>query len=242
MNKIIRVAGLVLALMFGSQAHAGIPVIDGANLANSIQQVIAWGKQYTQMVDSINQLRSQYAQLQTTYNSLNGSRGLATLLNSATDQAARRYLPGQADEIEKLASGLATGYGPLQSQIASLKSAVSRMPAGTFGAGTDALNALSARIDSMATQKALGKAAYTSATQRTTDIENLIATSGVANDPKAIAEMQSRIGAQQALLQNESARLQAMSYMQAAEQQENEQRANETISQWGKKTLPAVTF
>jgi type IV secretion system protein VirB5 len=242
MKKLLKPLALVLSLFGGTEARAGIPVIDAANLANSIQQVIAWGQQYTQMVDSIQQLRNQYTQLQTTYNSLTGDRALSTLLNGSTDQAMRRYLPAQGDQIEQLANGAVSGYGPLQSTISNLKSVVSTMPSGTFATGSDSLNVLSAKINSLATQKALGQAAYSSAAQRTTDIENLIATTGGATDPKAIAEMQARIGAQQALLQNESAKLQAMTYMQAAEQQQNDQRANEAISKWGKTALPAVTF
>lgn len=242
MKKLLQSLALILALFGGTQARAGIPVIDAANLANSIQQVIAWGQQYTQMVQSINQLQQQYAQLQTTYNSMTGNRGLGTLLNGAGDQAMRRYLPEQGTHIDQLASGAVAGYGPLQSAISSLKNAVSTMPSGTFASGTDALNVLSAKVNSLATQKALGQAAYSSAAQRTADIENMIATTGVATDPKAIAEMQTRISAQQALLQNESTKLQALAYMQAAEQQQNEQRANEAISKWGKTALPAVTF
>jgi type IV secretion system protein VirB5 len=242
MKKVIRVFALAIAVFGVTNANAGIPVIDVAAIAQQVQQVIAWGKQYTQMVDQINNLRNQYSQLQTTYNSLTGDRGLATLLNAGADQAARRYLPEQADELEKLSAGLVSGYGPLQSSIASLRSKVSSLPPGTFGAGTDALKALSAKLDSIATQQAMGKAAYSAAAQRTRDIENLIATSGVATDPKAIAEMQTRITAQQALLQNESSKLQAMAYMQQTEQAQNEQRANETISKWGKTTLPAVAF
>lgn len=232
-----------LALMASAgAAQAGIPVIDAANLANSMQQVIAWGKQYTQMVDSINQLRAQYAQLEATYNSMTGNRGLGTLLNGATDQAARRYLPEHAAEIERLADGLVAGYGPLQSSIASLKAAVSTMPAGTFGPGTDALNVLSAKINSLATQRALGQAAYSSAAQRTRDIESLIATTGVAADPKAMAELQARIGAQQALLQNESAKLQAMAYMQTVEEQQAKQRAQELVGKWSRPTLPTFSM
>ena len=242
MRKLLQALVLTFALFGGTQAHAGIPVIDAANLANSIQQVIAWGQQYTQMVQSLQQLQAQYAQLQTTYNSMTGNRGLGTLLNGSTDMAMRRYLPAQGTQIDQLASGAVAGYGPLQSAITSLKSSVSTMPSGTFASGSNALNVLSAKVNSLATQKALGQAAYSSADQRTGDIENMIATTGVASDPKAIAEMQARIAAQQALLQNESAKLQAMSYMQAAEQQQNEQRANEAISKWGKTTLPAVTF
>lgn len=242
MKKIFRTLALVLGLVVGSHAKAGIPVLDAANLANSVQQVIAWGQQYQQMVQSLTELRNQYVQLQNTYNSLTGSRGLVTLLNAAGDQAARRYLPEQAAELEQLTGAVMAGYGPLQSAIRDTRALVSSMPAGTFGDGTVALNALQARINSLATQKAFGQAAYTAASRRFQDIENLIAISGGANDPKAIAEMQTRIAAQQALLQNESAKLQAMTYMQAAEQQVNEQRGNEAVGRWGKTTLPPVAF
>ena len=145
------VAALALAAATGT-ANAGIPVIDAANLANSIQQVIAWGQQYTQMVDSINQLRAQYTQLQTTYNSMTGDRGLGTLLNAPTDQAARRYLPPQGEQIDQLALGSVTGYASLQSTVASLRATISTLPADTLPSGSEALNALNAKLDSIATK------------------------------------------------------------------------------------------
>ena len=49
MKKILRILALATGLAFGSSAHAGIPVIDGANLAQSIEQVLAWAQQYQQM-------------------------------------------------------------------------------------------------------------------------------------------------------------------------------------------------
>ena len=242
MTKLFRSLAFALTLFAGTQAHAGIPTIDISNLAQSIQQVVAWGQQYQQMIESIQQMRNQYAQLQNTYNSMTGDRALGTLLNGASDQAARRYLPTQGDQIDQLAAGVVAGYGPLQAQIASLRATVSSLPAGTFPAGSDALAVLSAKVNSLATQKALGQAAYSAAEQRTRDVENLIATTSSATDPKAIAELQARIGAQQALIQNENTRLQALAYMQAAEQQQNEQRANEAISKWGKTYLPSVVY
>lgn len=235
------IAAMAFMIAAGS-AHAGVPVIDVANLAQAVQQVLAWAQQYTQMVDSIREARNQVTQLQTTYNSTTGSRGLGTILNGAVDQAARRYLPDDGGQVGALASGVVAGYGALQATISGFKPSVSSMPAGTFGAGTDAFNALSAKVNSLATQKALGQSAYSAAAQRTRDLETMIATIGIANDPKAIAEMQARIVAQQALLQNEGAKLQALAYMQAAEQQQNDQRASEVVSKWGKTVLPAVTF
>jgi len=234
-------ASLALMLSVGS-AHAGIPVFDGMNFAQAVQQVLSWAQQYEQMADSIQQLRNQYAQLQTTYNSMTGNRGLGTILNGAVDQAARRYLPSEGGQLGQLASGGVAGYGSLQSTIAGFKATVSSMPTDTFAAGTNAASALAAKIESLATQKALGQAAYTSAAQRTSDLENMISTIGVADDPKAIAELQARLGAQQALVANENAKLQAMAYMQQAEEQQARQRAAEVIAKWSRPSLPAFVM
>ena len=241
--KLIRklVAALSLTATMAS-ANAGIPVIDVANLAQAIEQVLAWAQQYEQMVDQIQEARNQVTQLQTTYDSMTGSRGLGTILNSAVDQAARRYLPAGGSDIEQLASGIVAGYGSLQATVADFKSSVSSLPIGIFTAGSNAANAWVAKVNSLATQKALGESAYSSAAQRTTDLENMIATISVASDPKAIAEMQARIGAQQALVANENAKLLSLAYMQAYEQQQNDQRANEVVAKWGKDALPAIAF
>jgi type IV secretion system protein VirB5 len=73
-------AKLVLAfgLLASVNAHAGIPVIDAANLAQSIQQVTAWAQQYEQMATQLQQQIQQYQQQITSYNSTMGSRGMGT--------------------------------------------------------------------------------------------------------------------------------------------------------------------
>ena len=234
------VTGVALATGIGS-AHAGIPVIDVANLAQSIQQVVAWAQQNAQMVQQITELRNQYTQLTTTYNSLTGNRGLGTLLNGVVDQAARRYLPGDGTQISQLGSGVA-GYGGLQATINRYRSIVTSMPGATYLSGSEELRVFTARINSMATQQALGEAAFTATSQRTSDLENMIATIGVTGDAKAIGEINARIAAQQALIANEATRLQALSYMQQLEQQKNEQAGREMVSKWGTATLPAISF
>lgn len=235
------VAGVALAAGLGS-AHAGIPVIDVANLAQSIQQVVAWAQQNAQMVQQLTELRNQYTQLTNTYNSLTGNRGLGTLLNGVVDQAARRYLPGDGTQIGQLSSGVVPGFGGLQATINRYKATVSSMSPATFAPGSDATRALTARINSLATQQALGESAYSSTAQRTTDLENMIATIGVADDPKAIAEINARIAAQQALIANEATKLQSLRYMQELEKQQNEQRGREVIANWGSYVMPPVTF
>jgi type IV secretion system protein VirB5 len=69
-------------------AKAGIPVIDAANLANSVQQVIAWGRQATDMINQLNQLQAQFTQLQTMTTKLDGIRNLGSILNDPSILAA----------------------------------------------------------------------------------------------------------------------------------------------------------
>ena len=233
-------AACALTAVVGS-ANAGIPVIDVANLAQAVEQVVAWGQQNAQMVEQITQLRNQYAQLTNTYNSMTGNRGLGTLLNGVVDQAARRYLPAGGTDISQLRRGVA-GFGSLQATIERYKTSVTSLPTTFFPAGSTAANTLSSRVTSLATQQAVGEAAYSSTSQRTTDLEGLISTIGVADDPKAVAEINARIAAQQALIANEATRLQALSYMQQLEQQQNEQRAREVTATWSSYVMPPVTF
>lgn len=240
--KVIKRLFAAAALVVGvSSANAGIPVIDVANLAQSIEQVIAWGQQSGQMVQQIQEARNQFTQLQNTYNSMTGNRGLGTLLNGAVDQAARRYLPGDATQLGQLGSGVA-GFGSLQATINRYKSSVTSLPPTWFPAGSPAANTLASRVNSLATQQALGEAAYTSNAQRTADLEDMISTIGTANDPKAVAEINARITAQQALITNESTRIQALTYMQQLEKQQNDQRAREVVSTWSTYVMPPISF
>ena len=77
----------VVMLFAATPAEAGIPVIDGANLANSILQVLAWGQQAEDMINQFHQLEAQFSQLQTMTTKLDGIRNLGTILNDPTIQS-----------------------------------------------------------------------------------------------------------------------------------------------------------
>ncbi|RRS01170.1 hypothetical protein EIP75_21585 [Aquabacterium soli] len=81
---VLSAAMMVMALFAAGPAKAGIPVIDGANLAQQIQQVISWTNQAQQMIDQINKLQAQISQLQTMTSKLEGIRNLGTILNDPT--------------------------------------------------------------------------------------------------------------------------------------------------------------
>lgn len=218
MKKLLRILALVTGLFSGGQAFAGIPVIDAANLAQAIQQVMAWAQQYQQMTQQIQQLQQQIE-------SVTGSRGFSSVLNSPAFQQARRMLPQDAQTLLNLANG--GSYGNLASSINSIKQATSTLTATDFSSQRAADQWL-ADLNRAASNKALSQEAYNSAQQRLSNLEDLITQISTTQDPKAIAELQARIATEQGLIQNEQAKIQAMSMLVAAERQIAEQQARET--------------
>ncbi len=221
-------------------ANAGIPVIDAATQINLGLQYAKQIVQYTTQLNELTELVNTVTQLTNTYNAITGNRGLGTLLNGAPDQAARRYLPGAYSDVSALSgAAVVPGYGSLQSLVTSLKAGITTIPTGTFTVGSIEQDLLDSKVNTLATQKALGQSSYDSVLARFANIENLIATSATATDPKAIAELQARIGAEQALAQNETAKLQAMAYMQQVEKQQAEQKAQDLVVKQATK-VPAL--
>ena len=88
MLRTILLLTVLIGLCFMQSAHAGgIPVFDGANLAQQIRNSV---QEIAKLVEQIEQLKKQYEQMQQTYSSMTGSRGLGEVLNNP---ALKNYLP-----------------------------------------------------------------------------------------------------------------------------------------------------
>jgi type IV secretion system protein VirB5 len=74
------VVGLVM-MFSAAPARAGIPVIDVAAILQAVEQVVAWGEQYEQMVQSIQAYADQLKQAKEMTKKLDGLRNLGTILN-----------------------------------------------------------------------------------------------------------------------------------------------------------------
>jgi type IV secretion system protein VirB5 len=87
MQTRLKVAAAVLIAFGANGARAqGIPVIDVANLVQTIQQVLDGITQINNQVQQINQLQSQI-------NSINGIRNLGNVFNNPL---LRNYVPAEA--------------------------------------------------------------------------------------------------------------------------------------------------
>ncbi|MDP1959030.1 MULTISPECIES: P-type DNA transfer protein VirB5 [Betaproteobacteria] len=221
-NKILVTTALYLSLYTPAFA-GGIPVIDAASLAQQIQQVAAWAQQYQQMTQQIQQLQQQIA-------STTGSRGFSSALNSPAFQQARRMLPQDAQTLLDLAAN--GSYGNLANSINTIKQSTTTLNNGSFSSA-HASDQWAADLNRAASNKALSMEAYNSAQQRLTNLENLMSQISTTQDPKAISELQARIATEQGLIQNEQAKIQAMTMLVAAEKQIAEMQARETSIKMG---------
>ena len=229
MKKLFRVFAMALVFFGAGQAKAGIPVIDAANLANSVQQVIAWGEQYTQMAQQYSQLVNQYNQAVTTFNSMNGVRGMAGLVNNP---AIRRYLPNEWNQAMNLISAPG-GYTSLQSSINGIKSAAQIV--GISGTGLSPTSAAGRAFqgaqNQAATNRALSEEGFKQASDRITSMQTLIDSVNGVPDAKDVADLQARIQAEQAMVQNESIKLQLLAQLQQAQRDIQSQQAREISMQ-----------
>ncbi len=120
LRKFFSGAAISVSMLFAAMpARAGIPVLDAANLANSIQQVLAWSQQAQDMINQINQLQQQFQQLQTMTTKLDGIRNLGSILN---DPAIRAALPPEMRDATQLLlnpSALATSQANLNQILTS---------------------------------------------------------------------------------------------------------------------------
>jgi type IV secretion system protein VirB5 len=207
-------------------AHAGIPVIDFAAIANLMQQVMAWQQQLQGMQKQYDQLSQAKDQLQQTYSSMTGSRGMEQLL--PTSDMARNYLPQSYDDLMATVNGASANYSGLANQVQSI------MRANSILSGTQ-MNALSPEMRQVVEQgrqasamlNGMTQSAYQNTSQRFSALQTLVSQIGTAQDPKAIADLQARIQAEQAMLTNEQTKLQSLYQVAQSEELVRRQRIRE---------------
>ena len=190
-------------------AQAIIPVTDVAAIQVLLQQISAWSEQLRSM-------RSQLGQLQQTYTSMTGARGMEQVLRLS--DAARNYLPPDWNALEASISGAAGAYPQLTAAVSAQAAAnailtpadLARFPVSLQGLLTNARQGV-------AGNQAVTRLAYAHSSDRFASLATLIDRIGATPDAKAIAELQGRIGAEQAMLTNDGIKLAALAQSATAE-------------------------
>lgn len=221
---LLRTLIVALLLTAGSAAKAGIPVIDAANLVNTLQQVIAWGEQYKQMIDQIKQAKESYEQMIKSYDqqikeykSIFGVRNMGDLANNA---AARHYLPKEWMDAAKLMSGSEFDKLKGATQILSLSQT------GFSGSGARA-QAFLASQSQVVLNRAMSEQVFKKAGERISAIQSLIDKVNDVPDQKDALDLQARVSAETAMLQNDLAQQQGLAMLQQAQRDILNQQARE---------------
>ncbi|RYZ91775.1 MAG: P-type DNA transfer protein VirB5 [Proteobacteria bacterium] len=215
MKRIIRALLVLVAIACGTHANAQIPVTDLGSIAQQVQQVAAWGKQFAQM-------QTQYNQLQSTYNSLSGIRGMANLVNNP---ALRNYLP---TEYQDMLSG--TGMPPgLSGNISSIRDSarILGIQSTALDMASDTARGMQNMQNQNALNRAIGEEGYRQAASRFSSIQVLLDKVNATPDQKDILDLQGRIQAEQVMLQNEQSKLQMMTYLAGVQKDIAQQQARE---------------
>ena len=218
------VVGFVFAAVMSLaplQARAGIPVIDVANLAQAIQQVLSWVQQYQQMVQ---QLQGQAQQI----SAITGGRGMESLMPMTN--VARNYLPPDYAQLMQAVNGASATYAGLSGQIQSITAANAVLTGPQLGAMTPQMRrVVEDGRKSAAMLSAMTGSAQQNTSQRFASLQQLISQIGAAGDDKAIQDLQGRIVAEQAMLTNEQNKMQALYQTAQAQQLAQQQRVREQV-------------
>lgn len=217
--KVLVFLGVGSWVIFHNHAHAQIPVTDVASITtqvtNQVETIAKWKMQYDQMVSQINQMQQQYA-------SMTGTRNLGQIMNNPS---LRDYLPNDWQGVyDSVRTG---GYSGLTGRAQSVYEANKVYDACAHYKVAEQRTACEAQAVKGAQDKAFALDAYDKAKGRLTQIDGLMSQINGTTDPKAIAELQGRIAAEQALIQNEQTKLQMYQMVAAAEDRLQEQRQRE---------------
>jgi type IV secretion system protein VirB5 len=202
MNKRLKVVAAA-CLVAGTQAQ-GIPVIDVANLVQTIMQVM-------NDVTEINNQVQQISQLQSQLNSINGMRNLGNILNNPL---LRNYVPAEA--YTYLNAINTSGYAGLSATAKGLRDA--GMVYNCMDLAGAARTGCQAALAQPYQQKGLLQDAMKSAAGRLTQINSLMDQINATSDQKAVQEIQARIGAENALLAHEVSQVQMLQGMADSEE------------------------
>ena len=205
MKRFLRVSAAMLFTLTASASHSqGIPVIDIANLIQTIQQVLNDVTKIENQVQQITQLQNQLS-------SITGARNLGNVFNSPTLQ---NYVPAEAYTVVNAVD--TSGYSGLSPTAKSLRDA---------GMVYNCLDlAGAARTNCQATlaqpyqQKGLLQDAMKSAAGRLSQIGSLMSQINATSDQKGVLEIQARISAENAMLTHEMSQIQMLQGMADSEE------------------------
>ncbi|MEO8017847.1 MAG: type IV secretion system protein [Pseudomonadota bacterium] len=192
-------------------------MVDVGAIAQLIEQIATLREQLETARNQLNQARQQYQ-------AMTGGRGMDRLLSGTN----RNYLPPDWQGIDAALNGVDGNYSALARDLRGLVEANAVLtPAQLAGLSNDERLQLEAARRSVALMQATNRRALEVTSARFASLQQLITAISSAEDQKAILDLQARITAEQAMLQNEQTKLMVLHQAAQAEELARRQRASE---------------
>jgi len=208
-------AGMVLAGSTTKTDASGIPVIDTANLVQSILQALAWIQQFQQMHRQIVQADQQI-------HAIMGSRNMGSLLNNLT---LAGVVPSDVNAVyHAIRSGGVQGLTAAAQIIRH-----NRMLYNCEGKTGDALRICQNMLNQTPQSQAYYANTYQMLMGRMQQIRALTTRINQTEDAKEILELNGRIAAEQAQVSNDTNRIMTMKSMIEAEEKAAQQEHQERV-------------
>ena len=199
-----------------SKAHStGIPVVDMANLVQSMLQALAWIQQFQQMQQQILQADQQI-------HAIMGSRNMGSLMNNLT---LAGVVPSDVNAVYQ-----AIRFGGVQGLTAAAQIIRhNRMIYNCEGKTGDALRICQNMLNQTPQSQAYYANTYQMLLGRMQQIRALTTRINQTEDEKGILELNGRIAAEQAQVSNDTNRILTMKSMIEAEEKAAQQEQQERV-------------
>lgn len=231
MRKLPYLLCTVLSVGCGSAAFAqGVPVIDATNLAN----------QKTQFAQEIAQLIKEYEQAIALYDSINGITNMDDIASLLNDADVREIL-GQ--DVQSIAASFDIDLDDLGDLAGTAQNVYDF--ASLEGVDTTADDFYQSELDRIKSQSgrdvAMGERIMTLSDDRLEGLETLRQEIGSVSTQKEVDALNARIAVEQAMLQNDSVRVQGMAMLQEAQLKAEEQRQLEVATEQRERERSAIS-
>lgn len=197
----------LIVLMFGVGVPAARPVraqfavIDVAAIVQDIQELAQLEQQVETARQQLSTAQDQLTQARAQLSAMTGTRGMQQLAAGIN----RNYLPRNGAEVSGLLSGSAGSFGPLSAAVEAGVAANAVLPQTAVAALSPAQReSVIEDRRRVALSQAVSAQALAAASDRFATLQSLIEAIGTASDPKAIADLQARIAAEQGMVANEA--------------------------------------
>ena len=186
---------------------AGVPVIDASNLTQALAQVESLTAQLNKMQEQLDTLKGQAETITNIYNEGRGVTQHATMMANSVEDL-HGFFPGvEYDLGEWLA-------GPLSAVSSTLRGAKEMFSWEKLSSDDTAhhpsIEIYKARGDFVYGFMGAAKESYDNLAARRPKLENFVAAASTANTPKAVQDLNARIGAEMLLMLNDIGMMQAL--------------------------------